>query len=103
MTSAVEVSAFLERVRLSLDFGFYLFTRKSRRELASMERDLDWGLQVLGDLTADDWYRDEAPWNGTGNPIRVFCPQAEVGLWIRLREEDQGFVVVISFHPSGEQ
>lgn len=103
MSRESEIAAFLDRVREAIALGFYEFSRKALRELAAMQRDEDWGLAVLMALDPSDWHRDESPWDRSFGVVRVFCPpmDVEVDLWIRLREEDGGFIIIISFHPMG--
>jgi hypothetical protein len=104
MHEASDVRSFLGRVRSALLDGNYEFTKKSRKEILNIKITEERAIDILIGLEPDDWERDEAAWDKSGKIIRVFMPFVEElseELWIRLCEENGGFLLIISFHPSG--
>jgi hypothetical protein len=97
-----DLSGFLDRLKISIELGCVNYSRKAIEELDQQEITPEEADAMLDRLSCDDWYRDEASADRTGGIIRVFhVSETEHEFWIRIREEEEDFFIVISFHPWG--
>jgi hypothetical protein len=97
--SPPDLPAFLRKLVEALELGCVNYSRKAMEELDQLEVTPDQADAILSRLSCDDWYRDEASADRTGGVIRVFhVVEEETEFWIRIREEEDSFFIVISFH-----
>ena len=74
-------------------------TRKAEQELEELGWELLDVYDALGDLGEHDFLHRESARAASQDFVWVFCPESwEGNLWIRLVEEADAFLLVVSFH-----
>lgn len=93
--------SFLARLHAAVQSRRVRVTRKTEQELEELGWEVEDVLVSLGDLAERDFLRREPARVATHDLVWVFCPSYWDGvLWIRLVEQADAFVLVVSFHPA---